>query len=107
MFLYNQRDQAFNAAVVERFIQTIGIYPIGSIVELNSGEVAIVVEQRKERRLKPKLLVILDADKKFYQDKFVLDLLDDPETADGKPYLIKDVLEAGAYGIDPKEYFLL
>lgn len=107
MLLYELRNQAFNSAVVERFIQTIGIYPIGSIVELNSGEVAIVVEQRRERRLKPKLLVILDANKQPYEQKRTLDLLDDPQTEDGLLYMIKDVLSPGAYGIDPTEYFLL
>lgn len=106
MLLYELRGTAFNPAVIERFIQAIGIYPIGSIVELNSGEAAIVLEQRKSRRLQPKLLVVLDSEKKPYPQAYVLDLLDNPVRPDGTPYSITDVLGAGAYGIDPAEYYL-
>jgi HD-GYP domain-containing protein (c-di-GMP phosphodiesterase class II) len=106
MLLYELRGKSFNPAVIERFIQAIGIYPIGSIVELNSGEAAIVLEQRKSRRLQPKLLVVLDSEKKPYQQTYVLDLLENPVREGGTPYCIKDVLGAGAYGIDPAEYYL-
>ena len=106
MLLYELRGSAFNPAVVERYIQSIGIYPIGSIVELNSGEVAIVLEQRKSKRLQPKLLVVLDAQKKPLAESFIMDLLETPLTDEGIAYSIKDVLGAGSFGIDPAEYYL-
>jgi HD-GYP domain-containing protein (c-di-GMP phosphodiesterase class II) len=107
MVLYELKGRAFNAAVVERFIQCIGIYPIGSVVELNTGDVAIVVEQRKGRRLKPKLLVVLDQDRQRIETPLDLDLLDAPTTPEGAPYSIREVLGSGAHGIDPAEYFLV
>ncbi len=107
MLLYELRQQAFGGAIVERFIQSIGIYPIGSLVEMNTGEVAIVVEQRKERRLKPQLLVVLDSEKRKLPLSRVLDMLEDPLSKSGIVYKIKDVLSVGAYGIDPAEYYLV
>jgi len=107
MVLYELKGRSFNPGVVERFIQSIGIYPIGSVVEMSSGEVGIVLEQRRERRLKPRLLLVLDANKKPYDAPFELDLLNDPRDIDGRMYGIKDVLGCGAYGIDAAEYYLV
>ncbi len=104
--LYDLRGKLFNPAVTERFIQSIGIYPVGSVVELNTGEAAIVLEQRKSRRLQPKLLVVLDSEKRPYDEVYELDLLENPVREDGTSYSISDVLVAGDFGIDPAEYYL-
>ncbi|MEM8547402.1 MAG: DUF3391 domain-containing protein [Pseudomonadota bacterium] len=45
---------------VEQFVQALGLFPCGSVVELNTGEIAIVVEQDPARRLRPQLLVVRD-----------------------------------------------
>ena len=56
--LYEQRDQAFQEELVVEFIEAIGLYPMGTMVELNTGEMAIVAEQDPMRRLKPKVIVV-------------------------------------------------
>ena len=43
-------------------LQCIGIYPVGGAVELNTGQVGIVIAQNLVRRLQPRVMVILDAD---------------------------------------------
>ncbi|MBI2295766.1 MAG: DUF3391 domain-containing protein [Betaproteobacteria bacterium] len=48
--LYNCRDTQFDGPLVEQFIQCIGIFPVGAIVELNSGEIGIVIAQNREIR---------------------------------------------------------
>jgi len=53
--LYELRDVEFQSDLVVEFIRAIGLYPTGTIVELNTGEVAVVVEQNFQRRLKPKV----------------------------------------------------
>ena len=53
--LYRSRNIEFQAELVEVFIQAVGIYPAGTIVELTSGEVGWSSECRT-RRLKPKIL---------------------------------------------------
>lgn len=57
--LYSQRDLLFDAPLVEEFIQAIGLYPTGSVVELNENRLAIVIGQN-EARLKPTLLILED-----------------------------------------------
>lgn len=104
--LYGWRGTHFHAALVEQFIQCLGIFPAGSLVELNTGEVGIVVEQNRIRRLKPRLMLILDPTKTPYANPRMLDLLHDPKAVGNEPYSIVRALEPGEYGVDAGKYFL-
>lgn len=75
--LYESRDKEFQEELVVEFIRAIGLYPTGTLVELNTGEVAVVVEQNFERRLKPKVMVVLDSCKAKLVKPVVLDLAED------------------------------
>lgn len=98
----------FQPELVDLFVQAVGVFPTGTLVELNTGEVGVVVAQNRFRRLRPEVTVILDADKKVCEEFLTVNLLtcaanSDPE----KPGLwIQRSLEYGAYGIDPSEYFI-
>lgn len=52
---------SFNPELVQVFIRCIGIYPVGSVVRLESGRIAIVVEQSPKSLLQPKVRVIYHA----------------------------------------------
>ncbi|NHO68111.1 DUF3391 domain-containing protein [Aestuariicella hydrocarbonica] len=75
--LYEHRDREFQEELVVEFIRAIGLYPTGTLVELNTGEVAVVVEQNFERRLKPKVVVVLDSYKNPLSSPIPLDLAED------------------------------
>lgn len=98
--LYEWRDIDFQAEIVEEFIQAIGIYPAGTLIELNTGEVGVVLSEYRTRRLRPKLLMVLDENKQRLPDLVPLDLSEQKTTADGKPLEIARSLESGAYDID-------
>jgi HD-GYP domain-containing protein (c-di-GMP phosphodiesterase class II) len=104
--LYDWRQHLFNTELVEHFVQCLGIYPVGSLVELNSGEVAVVLAHNRVRRMKPRVLAILDAAKQPYAAPILLDLLTLPKLVDDQPYEIVRALEHGMYGIDPRDYYL-
>lgn len=105
--LYDWRERLFHKGLVEQFIECLGIYPVGTIVELNTGEVAIVLAQNRFRQLRPRLVLILDADKQPYGTMDVLDLIDDVVDVQGMPVEIVRALEPGMYGVDPREFYLL
>jgi len=97
--LYRTRDTEFQAELVEAFIQAIGIYPAGTLVELSSGEVGVVVAEYRTRRLRPKVMVLLDAQERELRTTRIVDLQE--EAANGTSSLsIKCSLEPDAYGID-------
>jgi hypothetical protein len=98
--LYAWRGTLFKSELVEKFIQCIGIFPVGSMVELNTREVAIVMAHSQVRRLKPRLMLILDHDQQPYSTPIVLDLINNPHTPGGEPYRIVRGLQAGADSIE-------
>ncbi len=104
--LYNWRDIQFDGPLVEQFIQCIGIFPVGAIVELNSGEIGIVIAQNLARRLQPRVMVVLDAEGNQKRPHLILDLAKDPRIDPDTPYRIKRTLEKGSVPIDPSEFFI-
>jgi HD-GYP domain-containing protein (c-di-GMP phosphodiesterase class II) len=99
---------AFQPELVELFIQAVGVFPTGTLVELNTGEVGVVTAQNRYRRLKPEIMLILDANKQVREDFAQIDLYSCEANADpANPGLwITTGLDQNAYGIDPAEYFL-
>ena len=104
--LYEWRNTDFREELVEQFIQCLGVYPLGTVVELSNGAVGIVVQQNRVRRLRPKLMLVLDQNKKSYDGFPTIDLLVETTDKHGDPLDVVDSLPAGSYGIDPKMYFL-
>lgn len=101
-----QRGGCFSASLIDQFVQCIGLYPVGTLVELNSGEVAVVVAQNRIRRLKPKVMILLGSDKKPNTYPQTVDLLYDRPGAVGEQYFIVKALPPGAYGVVPSEFYL-
>ena len=97
----------FQSQLIEQFVQALGMFPTGSLVELNTGEVAIVIEQNRVRRLRPKVMLLLDRDKNILHKSKTLDLQKVPaDEGQRRARWIVHGHEAGAFGIDPNEYFL-
>jgi len=101
--MYEWRGRDFHPRLVEQFIQCMGIYPIGSVVELNTGEVGVVVTMNRVRRLKPRVTLVLNGNCAPYSSPFTVDLMNH-RTRDGRPCEIERVLDPGVYGINPTDY---
>ena len=101
--LYNSRNIDFQAELVEAFIQAIGVYPAGTIVELSSGEVGVVVSEYRTRRLKPRVAILLDAAKNRLREPQTIDLHALAESGAHKDLAIARSLEPNAYGINLAE----
>jgi HD-GYP domain-containing protein (c-di-GMP phosphodiesterase class II) len=56
------KGKKFTAELVEQFVQAIGIYPTGTLVQLNNGEIAVIVEskdeEKQQQRLNPNIIVL-------------------------------------------------
>ena len=104
--LYGWRGSQFDGPLVEQFIQCIGIFPVGAIVELNSGEIGIVIAQNLVRRLQPRVMVVLDAKGAPKKPQLILDLSKEPKMNAETPYRIKRTMEKGSVAIDPADFFL-
>jgi HD-GYP domain-containing protein (c-di-GMP phosphodiesterase class II) len=103
--LYNARGTLFDTYLVEQFIRCIGIYPLGSMVELNDGEIGTVVAQNPGKRLQPRVMVVQDAAGNPVRLQKIIDLSRGITAADGLPYRIKRAREFSTTRIGAMDVF--
>ncbi len=104
--IYNWRNKYFQDELVEQFLQCLGVFPTGTLVEMHSGQVGIVMAQNKTRRMSPKVMLLLGKKKESYPEYLVIDLMNQPVEYNDDPLTIFRGLDPGAYGIDPTEFYL-
>jgi len=102
--IYEGRQKAYHPWLTEQFIQCMGIFPIGSIVEMSTGSIGVVITANRARRLRPRVALILSPEKTPYTPATVIDLMTTTHDASGKPIEIKNMLPAGAFSISPTDY---
>ena len=104
--LFRESDSRWFRPLVEQFVQAIGIFPVGSLVELSTGEVAIVVQHNRIRRMEPKVLVVTSKAKSVLDRPWDLDMLRHNRNAISAEIRILRGLADGVYGIDFRKYYL-
>jgi HD-GYP domain-containing protein (c-di-GMP phosphodiesterase class II) len=104
--LYKWRGVSFDAGLVEQFIRFVGIFPVGSLVELNSGETGVVISQNPEQRLKPRVMVLRDAKGFELRPQKLLDLSREPKATADEAYRILRTLEQGRFTVTSEQLFM-
>ena len=96
----------YQRELVEQFVLALGMFPTGTIVELNTGEVGIVVEQNRVRRLRPQILLVMDRHHQPLETNKLVDLkkLPSDENQSRSRWIVKGH-QTGAFGLDPEDYF--
>ncbi|MGH8371329.1 MAG: HD-GYP domain-containing protein [Gammaproteobacteria bacterium] len=98
MFHWAPRD--FGEELMQEFIRCVGIYPIGSLVELNTGALGIVMSTNTASRLKPIVMLLRDRDGHAYERRPLLNLAA-PAAQDSQfNWQIQRVVDCKEYGID-------
>lgn len=64
----------FDPTLVQAFIRCVGIYPVGSLVKLESGRLGVVLEQNDSNLLTPKLRIVFHTRSKSHLNPYDLDL---------------------------------
>ena len=64
----------YATALVQRLIQLLGVYPIGSLVRLNTGEQAVVIWVHSHSRLAPTIKLLKNAEGQPYDEQEIIDL---------------------------------
>jgi len=100
--LYQNKGTKYDEKLVTEFISCIGLYPPGSIVEINSGHAGIVISTNYRNRHLPKILILRDANK-IPQSEKVFDL-ENLSKSENTGHLIKTVIPNGSHGIRIEKY---
>lgn len=99
------RDTKFSSALIDQLVQFLGMYPVSSLVELNTGEVGVVIQQNSVRRLLPRIMILLNPDKTKNEYPATINLLNGPLAPNGEPYKIIRGLPPDSYGLEPGNYY--
>lgn len=101
--LYEWMPDNFDTKLIQAFIKTIGIYPVGSVVELKTGHIGLVVKLTETHRLKPVVMLVMNRDKEYYPRRKLVNLASSIwDKKDGKPE-IKRIVDAKEFNINVKK----
>lgn len=101
--LTNMSGVHFEPTLVVKFIESLGVYPSGCVVEMTNGAIAIVVEVHDEYKLRPKIMIIYDEENNLIPEE-VIDLTDMVSDKNGNIYTIKSIINAEDRKIDTSKY---
>lgn len=82
----------FDPSVFQAFVRSLGIYPVGSLVRLESGKLGVVIEQGEQSLLKPKVKVFFSTRSQAYLKPEIVDIARSREKIAGRE-------DAGKWGI--------
>jgi HD-GYP domain-containing protein (c-di-GMP phosphodiesterase class II) len=102
-----QGEKEFHPLLLREFVKMMGIYPVGSLVALDTGELAVVVEVNPESAflLRPRVKLITDSEGNK-RDGETVDLSAGDPATQTHPRAIVKVLDPSKYGINIADYFL-
>jgi HD-GYP domain-containing protein (c-di-GMP phosphodiesterase class II) len=102
--LTNLAGTHYDPTLVVKFIESIGVYPPGSLVEMTNGSVAMVLEVHEKAKLRPKVVIILDEEKNPVPEK-IIDLSTMVQDSRGHIYTIKNIIKAKDWNLDVSKYY--
>jgi len=103
--IYSEHEGNFDRKLVEQFIKYMGVYPVGSVVELSTGQIGIVSSFNEKRHLFPTVLLIMDEKHQLYRQQKTINLASSSWADSNRPS-IKKVVDAGSYDLDLSSIFL-
>lgn len=84
----------FGGGVLKALVRSVGLFPVGTHVRLNSGEIARVLRGRQANPMRPEVEVILDTHKRRLASTRYIDLMSTPHLYIFKPMSSEELAEA-------------
>ena len=95
--MYEWVNEDFDKDLIENFIKCLGIYPIGSVVELNLGHVGIVVSASEKSKLRPIVMLILNSKRERFPAPKLINLAHPKWSTDAQKLEVKRILSKNEY----------
>ncbi len=106
-FMISKSGKAFDPLLIKIFVNCLGVYPLGSLVVLDSGEMGVVIQTNPnpDKADRPKVKLITDHQGNE-TDGQVLDLAAVSQETQTYAHTIVRSVDAYKYGIDVGRYFI-
>ena len=97
----------FDPILLKAFINMLGVYPVGTLVKLNTGEIGLVKENSQERgRTLPLVVLLTPQDNGGYLAGKTIDLSECERSGDKEIRRIVQTYSPALFGIQPAEFIL-
>ena len=90
----------FDRHLIRRFVQLIGIYPVGNLVRLDTGQIALVVKVHAPDPYRPQVRILMDAPAPSSTVPLEVNLWEG-RSQEGGPSAVVAPVDAATLGIDP------
>ncbi|MBF0549963.1 MAG: HD-GYP domain-containing protein [Deltaproteobacteria bacterium] len=104
--MYGNRGDHFNPALVAKMVKCLGVYPIGSMVTLETGEIGLVADINPEDLLHPQVLLLFDQRAKRKPRPQMLNLSFQPHGSGEGGHRIVEVEAPEKWDINPADYLM-
>jgi len=98
-----QGNPAFNQPLLKRFVNLMGLFPVGNLVRLSTGEVAVVTAEHPTDPFRPQVKIIMDVSGAVIEEP----LLANTWERDGRgeyPYAVVEAVDPESIDVDPLTY---
>jgi putative nucleotidyltransferase with HDIG domain len=98
-----QETTTFNKRLLRRFVNLMGLYPVGTLVRLNTEEVGVVTRTNRDDPFRPQVKLILDGKGETLETPLLTNTWD--RDARGEfPRAVVETIDPQQVGIDPLSY---
>jgi hypothetical protein len=96
-------DPAFNQRLLRRFINLIGLFPVGTLVRLQSEEIGVVTHEHPSDPFRPQVKLIRDRSGNGYEEAMLVNTWE-PDGRGDYTWAVVEAVDPDAVDIDPLQY---
>jgi putative nucleotidyltransferase with HDIG domain len=98
-----QGNPAFNQVLLKRFVNLMGLFPVGNLVRLSTDELAVVTAEHPSDPFRPQVKIISDSKGEMLEDPVLTNTWDRDSRGD-HPRAVVEAVDPESLGIDPLAY---
>jgi putative nucleotidyltransferase with HDIG domain len=98
-----QGNPAFNQALLKRFVNLMGLFPVGNLVRLSKGELAVVTAEHPSDPFRPQVKIIVDRSGAMLEAPLLANTWEHDSRGE-HPYAVVEAVDPESSDIDPLKY---
>src|SRR5262252_1965325 len=98
-----QGNPAFNQALLKRFVNLMGLFPVGNLVRLNTEELAVVTAEHPSDPFRPQVKIISDSKGEMLEEPLLTNTWE-LDSRGEHPRAVVEAVDPESLGIDPLTY---
>jgi putative nucleotidyltransferase with HDIG domain len=98
-----QGNPAFNQPLLKRFVNLMGLFPVGNLVRLSGGEIAVVTAEHPTDPFRPQVKILTDTQGALVEEPLLANTWERDHRGE-HPYAVVEAVDPESTDIDPLKY---